>query len=171
MHDEQWSCRQQGMTGALIRCFRDSGSVTEDVITWPHLFSRFFSYSWRKQHEPLKTVVRGALFKKNGGKKGRMQRRDMRKMHWRQGFRRFFLLFHFSFFCCGSTIYWDGSRVGRICIKEGKMKRTLRITSQGPVSENLMCFSSWLQQKLKSAFSKNLFCKNIVSPPKYHHHQ
>ena len=64
----------------------------------------------------------------------------MRKMHWQQGFRRFFLLFHFSFFCYGATIYRDGNRVGRICNKEGKMKRTLRITSQGPVSENLMCF-------------------------------
>lgn len=30
----------------------------------------------------------------------------------------------------------------KICVKEGKMKRILRITSQDPVSENLMCFSS-----------------------------
>lgn len=64
----------------------------------------------------------------------------MRKMHWQQGFRRFFLLFYFSFFMLQSGHMPGRQQDWRICIKKSKMKRTLRITSQGPVSENLMCF-------------------------------
>ena len=40
----------------------------------------------------------------------------MGKMHWQQGFRRFFLLFHFSFFCCGAVICRDGSRIGEFVL-------------------------------------------------------
>lgn len=79
------------------------------------------------------------FFKENGGKKGRMQR-GLKKCIGSRDSVVSFLLFHFSFFCCGVVICRDGSRSGRICIKESKMKRTLRITSQGPVPEDLMCF-------------------------------
>lgn len=52
----------------------------------------------------------------------------------------FLFTLSFFFFLLRSG-HMPGRQQGwRICVKEGKMKRTLRITSQGPVFENLMCF-------------------------------